>query len=470
MIPSDIHLTPLQNVLLIRYGEIALKSKQVRKRLEGVLLKNIRFHCRRDGVKINRLWKDHGFIYLHPEPSEMEKAIQSLSKILGIHSISPAIFIQGGFEEIQQTAMNLARKVLSKENTFGIRVRRVGQHPFSSNDIARVIGANIMEEMGSVLNLSVNLTNPDIWIYVTVRDTNIFIYSNSINTKWGGNPLEKHSSGALLLSTGLVSDFVSAMLCMRRGIHILPVIFSESDSIDMKIHEILSKFKEYLPIRSFYYLKLDVKSIHKAIKKLARKYDYHPLEYFLRRKAQILIGSWLVENHQSLFEILESLQKLDWNSNIAYYSPTIQENPESKKRRRFINYIALIEGNYPLSYYPSTIPLMQYIESSAIPIFRAAISFSSAQVIDRFQKIDPTIESFAKSLNIYPEIDESINISNLNYPFDLSTRDLIPNTLLTNFDILWKEILQDLETILKDHGLLGKPTIQSVENLVLFQI
>ena len=153
-------------------------------------MRNIKFQCKRDDVKFTRVWRDHGFIYLHPEQGYMKKAIACVNTVLGVHSISPPIFTQGDFEEIQDSALKLAKDSLSSGNTFGVRARRIGQHTFSSNDIAKTAGARIIDELGESLHLKVNLSQPDKWIHINVRDKNIFVYSESINTPWAGNPIE----------------------------------------------------------------------------------------------------------------------------------------------------------------------------------------------------------------------------------------------------------------------------------------
>ncbi len=368
-------LSPLFNVLLIRYGEIALKSQQVRKRLLRSLMRNVKFHCNRDNVKFTRIWRDHGFIYLHPEQGHMKKAIACVKTVLGVHSISPAIYVQGDFEVIQDTALNLARDSLSDGNTFGVRARRIGEHSFSSNEIAKTAGARIIKELGDSLHLKVDLSQPDKWIHINLRDKNIFVYSESINTPWSGNPIESSTEGGILLSRGHLSEFVSAMLLMKRGVHILPVVFSENPSKDELIHSILKKLKQYIPIRSFYYLKVSTHRFQKRLRDLSERFDYPPLDYLLNRKFQLLIGSWLIENHKTLFEKFETTHRLDWNSNIASYLSNKQQKSRPGKPRKLIDYVSIVEGNYPFSYYSNIVPFFKNIESSPIPILSSSNCF-----------------------------------------------------------------------------------------------
>lgn len=461
MSSEQMKLSPLFNVLLIRYGEIALKSQQVRKRLLRSLMRNIKFHCKRDNVKFTRVWRDHGFIYLHPEKGHIQKAINSVKTVLGVYSISPAIFAQGDFEEIQKTSLTLAKDILSKGNTFGIRARRIGKHSFSSNDIAKTAGAEIIKELGETLNLKVNLSQPDIWIHINVRDKNIFVYSDSINTPWQGNPIETFSEGGVLLSRGHISEFVSAMLLMKRGVHILPIVFSENPSKDEILHVIFKNLKQYLPIRSFYYFKLKTHKFQKRIAELSQEYDYPPLDYLLNRKFQLLLGSWFVQNHKMIIENLESTIRLDWNSNIASYLSNKQQKSRPGKPRKLIDYVSIVEGNYPFSYYSTEIPFFKNIESSSIPIFRAAIPFTQDEIIEKFKKLVSLDENKMEMLSDYPEIDESHPKSELNYPFNPQLRDSIPNSITSNFDEFWTKILHELESMLKD--LYAHDPIESLE-------
>ncbi|MBN2155950.1 MAG: hypothetical protein JW776_07900 [Candidatus Lokiarchaeota archaeon] len=474
---SEKNNSSLFDVLLIRYGEIALKSQQVRKRLLRNLIRNIRFQCKRDGIKFTRLWRDHGFIYLHPEPESMDAAIETLKKVFGIHSISPSIYEQGDFQDVQRIALVLARKILCENSTFGIRARRTGDHSFSSGDLANSIGARIIEELGERLKLKVNLSNPDTWIHINVRDKNIFVYTESIDTPWEGNPLEPFASGGISLISGHISEFVSTMLTMRRGMHILPIIFSENPTKDVSIHTILQKIKEYLPIRSLYYFKLDMESILARFKDLAEQFHYFPLQYILYRRFRILLGEWMVNNSKSLFELLDAMHRLDWKSNIAsYISSKQQKSQNAAKRRKFIEYVAIIEGNFPFSYYSQKIPLFNRIESSRIPIFRGAIGLSQDENWNKFQQISGDIEDHSEILYDYPEISTSKdgvttstgNISH--YPFNPHVRDDLPDEVIQHFEKIWIRMGNELNQILKDLDLYGEPSIGSTKRLKLVQL
>ncbi len=471
MSSNQVRLSPLFNVILIRYGEIALKSQQVRKRLLRSLMRNIKFQCKRDHVKFSRLWRDHGFVYLHPENGYMESAISSLQTVLGVHSISPAIFAQGGFEEIQETALKLADEFLTQNNSFGVRVRRIGQHSFSSNEIAKTVGSQIMKEFGDSRNLSVNLSQPDKWIHINVRDNNIFVYSESIETPWGGNPIETFSGGSVLLSRGLISEFVSAMLLMKRGVYILPLVYAYDAVKTEKIHTVFTQFKQYLPVRSFYYFRIEMKEVQTRIQELTIRYQYPPLEYFLTRKFQILLGTWVVKNHEKLFELLESKERIDWSSNIAsYLSSKQQKSQRSGLRRKLIEYLSVVEGNYPFVYYPSNFPVLKDIESSSIPIFRAAVSFTQSEINEKFKKISASNEKLFDFFSDYPELDNNTEANRKLLPFPLKSIINVPEKIVTNFDEIWFSLCQEIELILKDHGLYGEPTLRSIESLELIQI
>jgi hypothetical protein len=400
----------------------------------------------------------------------MLKALACLQTVIGIHSISPAIYSQGDFEQIQKSAMDLAKDVLEKGDTFGVRARRVGEHTFSSNDIAKTVGSNIIKELGDALGLKVDLGEPDKWIHINVRDKNIFVYSNSIQTPWEGNPIENFSEGAILLSQGVMSEFVSAMLLMKRGVHILPIVLTRNPAKNDLIRKILNHLKQYLPIRSFYYFKLNINDFEERITQFTANYEYRPLEFLVRRKFQLRLGEWMVEYHKKLFELIESQQKIDWNSNIASYMSNKQRKSYNGQRRKLNEYVSIVEGNYPISYYTPLIPVYEQIESSKIPIFRAAIALTKDEIKEKFAKLAILTEKEQDLIQDYPEIDE-IHGSDLRLPpFTCEQRDDVPISISSNFDVFWRELEKYLESMMKDLNLYSEPTLLSLESLELIQL
>ena len=82
------------DLILIRYGELALKSDKVRRRFEKKLVKNIQASIEGE-VK-----RDQGRIYI--EPVNFDDAISRLDKIFGIVSYSPVKKTKTSKEDISK--------------------------------------------------------------------------------------------------------------------------------------------------------------------------------------------------------------------------------------------------------------------------------------------------------------------------------------------------------------------------------
>lgn len=116
-------MTPM---LLIRYGEIHLKG-QNRPFFEKVLLHAIIASAKKFDGYVD---KGQGRYYLrNVKPQDMPQAINAMSKIFGIYSVSPAMEMEKDLEIIFQAAADMAcrkLKSLSKE-TATFKVEANGQ-------------------------------------------------------------------------------------------------------------------------------------------------------------------------------------------------------------------------------------------------------------------------------------------------------------------------------------------------------
>ena len=92
-----------------------------------------------------------------------EQALKSLKKIFGVVSFSPTfISTKTDHNSIKITLTSyikelIEQNIFSPNNSFAIRCRRVGEHEFTSQEIAAYCGAVVVEET----NAQVNLSNPD---------------------------------------------------------------------------------------------------------------------------------------------------------------------------------------------------------------------------------------------------------------------------------------------------------------------
>ncbi len=200
------------DLIIARYGEIGIKSPKIRSRFERKLVKNIKatFEC--------EVERNQGRIYIFPK--DFEEGIEKLNRVFGVVSYSPATSTHANYEDIDETLGQYTRNLISEglidENTkFAIKCRRVGTHEFTSQEMAAHCGGVVR----NVVLAPVDLTNPDLTIFVEIRDDDAYIFHEKIRGP-GGLPLGTQGKVVVLLSSGIDSP-VAAYLMMKRGCEVI---------------------------------------------------------------------------------------------------------------------------------------------------------------------------------------------------------------------------------------------------------
>ena len=200
------------DLIIARYGEIGLKSPKIRSRFERKLVKNIKVTFE---YEVDR---NQGRIYIFP--NDFEEGIEKLNRVFGIVSYSPATSTKTTFDDIDETlgkyTEDLIKENILDENTkFAIKCRRVGKHDFTSQEMAAHCGGGVRDRILA----PVDLTNPDLTIFVEVRDDDTYIFHEKIRGP-GGLPLGTQGKVVVLLSSGIDSP-VAAYLMMKRGCEVI---------------------------------------------------------------------------------------------------------------------------------------------------------------------------------------------------------------------------------------------------------
>jgi thiamine biosynthesis protein ThiI len=227
------------DVIIARYGEIGLKSPKIRSRFERKLVENIKatFECEVD--------RNQGRIYIHPE--DFDDGIDKLNRVFGIVSYSPATSTLTTYEDIDETlggyVEDLIKENILDENTkFAIKCRRVGTHDFTSQEMAAHCGGVVREKILA----PVDLTNPDLTIFVEIRDGDTFIFHEKIKGP-GGLPLGTQGKVVVLLSSGIDSP-VAAYLMMKRGCEVVALHCNNDPFSGPKVTELFNRLVDQLNI------------------------------------------------------------------------------------------------------------------------------------------------------------------------------------------------------------------------------
>jgi thiamine biosynthesis protein ThiI len=235
-------------LIMVRYGEIGLKSPRVRSRFERKLSSNIKasFNCE---IDINQ-----GRIFIFPE--KFDEALTKLHKIFGIVSFSPAVSTHSNFGDIEKTIKEYIDKIsheelINSETSFAIRCRRFGDHDFSSQEAAAFAGNIVFHK----LNSPVDLTDPEFEIFLEIRNNETYIFHEKIKGI-GGLPLGTQGRLVSLISSGIDSP-VATYLMMKRGCEIIALYFDNipftKPKSKEKFEKIIKQLKTYsngVPLRT----------------------------------------------------------------------------------------------------------------------------------------------------------------------------------------------------------------------------
>jgi len=204
----------MQKLIMIKYGELTTK-KGNRNHFINILNQNI----------INKL---EGFDYtikkdrvrMYIESNELDKIENVLKNIFGIHGITIAYKLDSkDLDVIKNEALNLLKDKNFK--TFKVDTNRADKnYPINSMEISRQVGGFLAAKLDFK---KVDVHNPDLMLYIDLRNEGCFIYTDEI-PGIGGYPVGIQGKGLLMLSGGIDSP-VSGYLAMKRGISIECIYF-----------------------------------------------------------------------------------------------------------------------------------------------------------------------------------------------------------------------------------------------------
>ena len=198
--------------VLLRFGEIGIKSNQTRRRMTNLLISHVESALRENRISFQKVHSVYGRIYI--ETKKSIEAAEVAAKVFGIVSTSPVIETSAEMDEILDTGEQLAKAEFKKGLSFSVGARRIGEHPFSSQDLRERLGERILEGIPE-LELKVNLSDPEQSIYAEVREGKAHLFTQTIKGV-GGMPTGSQGKVVCTISTGLDSP-IAAYKVMKRG-------------------------------------------------------------------------------------------------------------------------------------------------------------------------------------------------------------------------------------------------------------
>jgi len=210
----------MEPVLVVRYAEIHLKGLN-RPFFERSLVRRIELALRPLDADVVR---EQGRIFVYGVPQDqLSAAADKLSRVFGIHSVSPAVSSEKNWEDIVEAAYALVETRIAgvEHMTFKVTSRRSDKRfPMRSEEICRTLGGLLLEKFPQ---LSVDVHQPDMYVGVEIRQSRAFVYADEI-AGVGGMPVGCNGHAMLLISGGIDSPVAGYMIA-KRGVRISAVHF-----------------------------------------------------------------------------------------------------------------------------------------------------------------------------------------------------------------------------------------------------
>lgn len=234
----------MQEVLLLKYGEIALKGLN-RPTFESLLVKNIRW--RLAGLGSAAVVKAQSTLSIEPQQEgfDMDEALRRLCKVFGIAAISRALVVEKNMDAIKSAAVSYLGPQLESASTFKVEAKRADKRfPLTSPEICAEVGACLLEAFP---RLRVDVRQPQATVHVEIRDFGAYLHGPE-QPGAGGMPVGSNGRAAVLISGGIDSP-VAAYMMAKRGVTLEAVHFASppytSDRAKRKVLDLLAQVAEY---------------------------------------------------------------------------------------------------------------------------------------------------------------------------------------------------------------------------------
>ena len=240
-------------LVLVRYGELALKGNNRRQFVEQ-LGRNVARAC--ESVAPVRVRPEHGRMMVLPE-RRVEAVAQRLTRVFGISNVSPAWVAPNQPDAIAAVARVVLDDALSEvprgeRARFRIETKRADKRfPLSSTELDLFLATTILREDDPIV---VDLKFPELVLGVEIRRDQAYLFARRYRGA-GGLPVGTLGRAVCLISGGFDSP-VAAWMAMKRGLQVVYVTFHSSpyigESARQKVVDLVRVLSEWQPASRLY--------------------------------------------------------------------------------------------------------------------------------------------------------------------------------------------------------------------------
>lgn len=222
----------MNEIILIKLGEIVLKGLN-RRMFEDVLIKNIKQSITKDGDF--KIWSAQSTIYIQPLSDDIDLDITAdkIGRVFCISAYVKALACPKDLEEIKASAQNYLEDLLMSAKTFKVESKRSDKKfPYKTPEISREVGGYLLSKFP---HLEVDVHNPEVTVWVEVREKAAYIHGNSQRGA-GGIPVGTGGKASILISGGIDSP-VAAYMIARRGVQLTAIHFASPPYTSERAHD-----------------------------------------------------------------------------------------------------------------------------------------------------------------------------------------------------------------------------------------
>ncbi len=231
-------------ILLLKCGELVLKGLN-RNKFEERVCTDLRHRLKCCGDCTIKIMQSTIYVTPTDEFFDVDRAVDISRKVFGIVSICRAAMCEKNMDDIYALTCDYLADDLRGASTFKVEAKRSDKKfPLNSMEIMRETGSAILSRFP---HLKVDVRNPELTVYVEVRDKNAFVHAAPIPGA-GGLPSGINGRVSILISGGIDSP-VAAYMMARRGLALHAVHFFSypytSERAKEKVITLLEKVASY---------------------------------------------------------------------------------------------------------------------------------------------------------------------------------------------------------------------------------
>ena len=241
-------------MVMVRFSEIAIKGAKTRHWLTNRLVSHINYMLNKQNIEDFEIIKEYSRIFVKSsENKKVENIIASL--IPGAVSVSEVYQCSSEINEIKTCLKKSFFSKIDKEKSFAVKVKRTGNHPYSSVELGAILGEFILEN-NIDKHLKVNLTKPEYTLRIEVRDDKAYVFDEIIRGL-GGLPVASQGK-VLVLVSGIQEDISNIIQLYKRGAITLVYSLLKETNLDNEFKEKVLRIQNmqpYLKEKGIVYIK-----------------------------------------------------------------------------------------------------------------------------------------------------------------------------------------------------------------------